>query len=111
MRLRGDRATRSYDIDAPGTAQDRTLTGRSRIEHPARSRLIGWAETLGPATGALVRTMLESKPHPEMGYRACLGIMSLAKTYTPARVEAASQRALLLGACSYQSLNSILKHS
>ena len=75
------------------------------------SRLIGWAETLGPATGALVRTMLESKPHPEMGYRACLGIMSLAKTYTSARVEAASQRALLLGACSYQSLKSILKHS
>ena len=75
------------------------------------SRLIGWAETLGPATGALVRTMLESKPHPEMGYRACLGIMSLAKTYTAARVEAASQRALLLGACSYQSLKSILKHS
>lgn len=75
------------------------------------SRLIHWAETVGHATGEVVRTILESKPHPEMGYRACLGILSLAKTYTPARVEAASQRAWLLGACSYQSLKSILKRS
>jgi transposase len=63
------------------------------------------------ATAAVVRTILESKPHPEMGYRACLGILSLAKTYTPTRLEAASQRALLLSACSYQSLKSILKRS
>ena len=52
-----------------------------------------------------MRNILESKAHPEMGYRACLGIMSLAKRYTPARVvEAASQRALALRVCSYQSL-------
>jgi transposase len=75
------------------------------------SRLIGWAETVGHATAEVVRTILERKPHPEMGYRACLGIMSLAKTYTAARLEAASQRALLLGAFSYQSLKSILKRS
>jgi transposase len=75
------------------------------------SRLIHWAESVGSATAAVVRTILESKPHPEMGYRACLGILSLARKYTSIRVEAASQRALLLGACSYQSLKSILKRS
>lgn len=75
------------------------------------SRLIRWAETVGRATGEVVRVMLESKPHPEMGYRACLGVLGLAKTYTPVRLEAASQRALLLGVCSYQSLKSILKRS
>jgi transposase len=75
------------------------------------SRLIQWAETVGRATGEVVRNILASKPHPEMGYRACLGILSLARTYTPARVEAASERALRLGACSYQSLKSILKRS
>jgi len=58
-----------------------------------------------------VRIILESKPHPEMGYRACLGIMGLAKTYTAVRLEAASQRALRLSAHSYQSLKSILKRS
>jgi transposase len=75
------------------------------------SRLIRWAETVGRATGQVVQTILESKPHPEMGYRACLGIMSLAKTHSAARLEAASERALRLGACSYQSLKSILKRS
>ena len=75
------------------------------------SRLIHWAANVGPATAELVRIILESKPHPEMGYRACLGIMGLAKTYTAARLEAASQRALLLRAHSYPSLKSILKRS
>jgi transposase len=75
------------------------------------SRLIHWAEGVGPAAAELVRTILERKPHPEMGYRACLGILSLAKIYTPSRLEAASQRAVQLQAFSYQSLKSILKRS
>jgi transposase len=75
------------------------------------SRLIHWAETVGEATAMVVRTVLEKKPHPEMGYRACMGIMSLGRAYSHARLEAASRRALELGACSYQSLKSILKRS
>ena len=75
------------------------------------SRLIHWAATVGTATTAVVRTILESKPHPEIGYRACLGIMRLAKTYSTQRLEAASQRAIDLQACSYASLRSMLKRS
>ena len=75
------------------------------------SRLIHWAETVGEATAQVVQTVLEQKPHPEMGYRACMGIISLGKTYSNQRLEAASRRALELGACSYQSLKSILQRS
>src|SRR5437763_10380140 len=75
------------------------------------SRLIHWGETVGSATGEVIRIILASKPHPEMGYRACLGILRLAKTYSNERLEAASQRALQLQACSYSSLRSILKRS
>jgi transposase len=75
------------------------------------SRLINWAGTVGPATAEVVRAILERKPHPEAGYRACLGILSLAKTYSAARLEAASQRALRLEVYSYQSLKSILRRS
>jgi transposase len=75
------------------------------------SRLIHWAEGVGVATAELVRTILERKPHPEMGYRACLGILSLEKLYSKARLEAASQRAVQLQAFSYQNLKSILRHS
>lgn len=75
------------------------------------SRIIHWAGTVGEATAQVVKTILESKPHPEMGYRACLGILRLGKTYTNLRLEAACSRALQLNACSYQSLSSILKRS
>jgi len=70
-----------------------------------------WAETIGTATAEVVRQVLKNKPHPEAGYRACLGILRLAKTYSKERLEAASQRALQLQACSYTSLHSMLKHS
>ena len=73
------------------------------------SRLIHWGESVGEAAAQVIRTILENKPHPEMGYRACLGILRLAKTYSNARLEAACQRALAAQACSYQSLKSILK--
>ncbi len=75
------------------------------------SRLIHWASTVGVSTAEVVRTILESKPHPEMGYRACLGIMRLAKTYSNQRMEAASRRAIELQACSYSSLRSMLQRS
>jgi transposase len=75
------------------------------------SRLIHWAESVGPSTAQVVEAILTNKPHPEMGYRSCLGILRLAKTYSPQRLEAASQRALQLQAFSYQSLRSILKNS
>jgi transposase len=75
------------------------------------SRLVNWARSIGPATAALFERILNDKPHPEMGYRACLGLMRLAKEYSPARMEAAAQRALLTGACRYQNVKSILKNS
>lgn len=46
-----------------------------------------------------------------MGYRSCLGITRLAGQYSPARMEAAAERALVMGACRYQSVKSILKNS
>jgi len=75
------------------------------------SRLIHWAEGIGAATAQVVRTIMERKPHPEMGYRACLGILRLEKIYSRSRLEAASQRAVQLQTCSYQSLKSMLKRS
>ncbi|MGI8405006.1 MAG: IS21 family transposase [Thermomicrobiales bacterium] len=75
------------------------------------SRLIHWGESVGTCTAEVIRAILAGKPHPEMGYRACLGILRLAKTYSNQRLEAASERALQLQACSYSSLRSILKRS
>jgi transposase len=74
------------------------------------SRMIGWAEVqVGENTGAFVAGILERKPHPESGYRACLGIISLAKKYPKERMEAAALRLITAQAFSYQSLKSVLK--
>jgi len=72
-------------------------------------RLIGWAEKTGPATAGVVQTILERRAHPQQGFRSCLGIMRLGKSFGEERLEAACQRALKLGACSYKSIDSILR--
>jgi len=72
--------------------------------------MIRWAGTIGPNTGELVKTILERRPHPEQGYRSCLGIIRLTKAYSPERVESAAARALALGGISYKSVNSILRN-
>ena len=74
------------------------------------SRMIHWAGTIGPQTARLFERTMSDKPHPEMGYRGCLGIIRLAKKYSNERVEAASQRALLTGACRCKSIEAILKN-
>jgi transposase len=67
------------------------------------------AGEIGRNTGILVELILREKTHPEQGFRACLGILRLAKSYEPARLEAACARALEIGARSYTSVASILK--
>jgi transposase len=74
------------------------------------SRLIDWARTIGPHAAALVQAILADRPHPEQGYRSCLGILRLAKRYGPERLEAACARAVAVDARSYRHVDSILKH-
>ena len=72
-------------------------------------RLIHWADTtVGEHAGQVVRHILESKPHPEQGYRSCLGLMRLGRSYGQERLERACQRAVRLETCSYRSIKSIL---
>ena len=82
-------------------------------------RYAGWtidriredASRIGPATAALCEMILESRPHPEQGYRACLGIVRLSRPYGAARLEAAAERALDIGARTYGSVKSILDNN
>jgi len=85
---------------------------RSHREHAGWTpeRLVRWAQKNGPATAKLVETILTGKRHPQQGFRSCLGVMRLAKKYSCDRLEAACHRALAVGAVSYRSVDSILKH-
>ena len=73
-------------------------------------RLIRWARKTGEHTERLVEKILESRPHPQQGFRACLGILRLSKPYGDDRLEAACKRALYIQSLSYKSVESILKH-
>jgi len=73
------------------------------------SRLIAWGGEVGPETARFVERLLASRPHPEQGYRSCLGLMKLARSYPADRVEAACRRALEIGSLSYRSVQSILR--
>ena len=66
------------------------------------------ALAMGPSTALLCQMILEHRPHPEQGFRSCLGIVRLAKTFGSPRLEAACERALHVGARSYGSVKSIL---
>ena len=79
-------------------------------------RYAGWtieriredARKIGPATAALCEQILEGRPHPEQGFRACLGVVRLVGPYGRERVEAAAERAIEIGAKTYGSVKSIL---
>jgi hypothetical protein len=73
--------------------------------------MVHWAESIGPNTARLFERIMNDKPHPEMGYRGCLGIIRLTEKYSAHRVETAAERALLTGACRYKSVESILRNS
>ncbi len=87
--------------------EHRPASHRAHLDWPP-SRMVESAATVGPRSREVVEKILAAFPHPEMGYRSCLGIIRLGQRYPVARVEAAAERALTTGAVSYRSMDSIL---
>lgn len=73
------------------------------------AKLIAWGERIGVSTAAVVTWQMERRPHPEQGYRACLGLLALARRYSATRLEAACTRAMAIRAPYLRSVTSILK--
>ncbi len=74
------------------------------------SRLIDWAAKTGPHCAKVVEEILRRQPHPEMGYRSCLGLINLGKGAGLERLKAAYKRVLHFNVCSYRSVKSILQN-
>lgn len=73
------------------------------------AKLIAWGERIGLSTAALVTWQMQRREHPEQGYRACLGLLALARKYTPERLEAACTRAMAIRAPTLRSVTNILQ--
>ena len=72
-------------------------------------RLIRWAAKTGPRTAAMTEVLLASRQHVQQAFRSAMGLINLAKVYTPQRLEAACDLALEGGATRFKSVKSILK--
>jgi transposase len=74
------------------------------------SRLIKWGNSIGEPVGSLMKAIMENRPHPEQGFRSCLGLMRLAKAYGKERLIKACKRALVLKIYSSKNVGIILKN-
>lgn len=71
--------------------------------------MLAQAVKLGPSVTAFCEMVMADRPHPEQGFRTCLGILALARSYDANRLDAACRRGLTIRARSVASIKSILQ--
>jgi transposase len=109
--LKGERIAahlRSSGNHRHTTVSDHMPSSHRRYADWTVERIRREAAAIGPATAALCELILERRPHPEQGFRSCLGIVRLARPFGADRLEAAATRAIEIGTMTYGSVRSIL---
>jgi transposase len=101
---------RRYGGQRHGTLPEHMPSAHRRYAEWTPERLPRDARGIGPNTEALIIAVMARRPHPEQGFRTCLGVLRLFRGIEAARAEAVSLRAVEIGALSYASVASILKH-
>lgn len=96
--------------DRPGysTEKEHMPANHRWVQEWSPERFTRWASQVGSQTERLIQTVLASRRHPEQAYRACLGILKLAKTFSPKLLEAACGLALESDVTSYKAVKRIL---
>ncbi len=102
---------RSLRMHRPTTVAEHMPSSHRRYRDWTHERILREAAAVGDDTAALLEVILRSRPHPEQGFRSCIGILGLAKRYGAERLDAACARALVLGTRSYGSVSAILKNA
>ena len=102
---------RRYGGRRHGTDPEHMPSAHRRYAEWTPDRFHRWARSIGPNTEALITAILANRPHPEQGFRTCLGVLRLYRGIAPARAEAVSARALEINAMTYKSVASILNNN
>ena len=98
---------RRYGGRRHGTNPDHMPSSHRRYADWSPERLRRWAATVGPSTEGLIIAILANRPHPEHGFRTCLGVLRLFRDLKPSQAEAVSVRALEIGAFAYRAVAAI----
>ncbi|WP_231711199.1 IS21 family transposase [Xanthobacter dioxanivorans] len=91
-----------------GTDPDHMPSAHRRYAEWTPERFRRWGASIGPNTEGLVIAILANRPHPEQGFRTCLGILRLFKDIAPERAEIVAARAVAIGALTYKSISAII---
>jgi transposase len=102
---------RRYGGPRHGTDPDHMPSAHRRYAAWSPERFQRWARSIGPNTEGLILAILSNRPHPEQGFRTCLGVLRLFRGLDHARVEAVAARALTIGALTYKSVESIINNN
>lgn len=99
---------RRYGGPRHGTDPDHMSSSHRRYAEWTPERFRRWATSIGPQTEGLVIAILASRPHPEQGFRTCLGILRLFRDIDRNRAEAVSARAVEIGCLNCKSIASLI---
>ena len=94
----------------PSTVTEHMPSAHRRYRDWTHDRIRREAAIISDDTTTLVELILRSRPHPEQGFRSCIGILGLVQHHGTERVDAACARALALGTRSCTSVAAILKN-
>lgn len=73
-------------------------------------RILNWAQRIGPKSKELMESIMAHRSHPVRGYRSCMAILSMERTYGKESLELACAKALELKTRSVSAIEGILKH-
>jgi transposase len=71
-------------------------------------KFIKWARDIGKPAEEYISKILQSKAHPEQGYKSCIGILSYGKKAGNDRLNAACTRAAYFNSYNYMTIKNIL---
>jgi len=101
---------RYHHPGAYSTKEDHMASAHRAYAEWTPSRIISWSKNYGKHTQELIKAILNKRPHPEMGFRSCMGILNTAKNLESNIVDAVSEKMLRLNTYSVKSFRAILKN-
>ena len=105
------RHERTKKIYGYTTTKEHMASTHQFVAEWSPERFISLASEVGSPVEEFIKLVLINKPHPEQGYKSCMGILSFERRVGRERLAAACSRALDYGTYSYAIIKNILERN